>query len=52
MVNKFGGANAARRDLGLDFEKNRSVTTEDGGDAVDLKALKGYFDNLAAAATN
>ena len=51
-ANKFGAANAAKRDLTVRFENNISVMTDDGGNVVGLKALKGYFYNLAAAATN
>ena len=28
------------------------MTTDDGGDKVGMKALEGYFENLAVAATN
>ena len=38
---KFGAANAAKRDLIVCFEKNSGVTTDDDSDAVDLKSLKG-----------
>ena len=48
----FGAANAANRDLGVCFEKNSGVTTYDRGDEVGLKALKGYFDNVAASTNN
>ena len=51
-ADKFGSANAAERDLGVGFVKNSNVTTDNGGNAVALKALKEYFDNLSAAATN
>ena len=44
---KFGAANAAGRIL-----KNSKVATDNGGDEVDMKALKGYFDNLATTSTN
>ena len=39
--------NAAERVL-----KNNGGATDKGGDEVDMKALEGYFDNLAAATTN
>ena len=42
----------AKRDLGVVFDKNSSVATDNGGKAVGLKALEEYFDNLAAASTN
>ena len=48
----FGAANADKWDLGVGFENNSGVTTDDGGKAADLKALEGYFDNLNAATTN
>ena len=48
----FGAANAARQDLGVGFDKNRGGTMDDSGDAVGLKALERYFENLAAVATN
>ena len=51
-ANKFGAANAAKRDLRVGFEKNSGVTTDDGDDTVGLKALKGYFDNVAASTNN
>ena len=51
-ANKFGAANADERDLGVGFDKKSGVTTDDGGKAVGLKALEGYFDNLATAKTN
>ena len=38
---KFGAANAAKRDFKVGFEKNSDVTAVDGGDPVGLKALKG-----------
>ena len=40
-ANKFGAANAAKRDLIVCFEKNSGVTTGDDSEAVDLKSLKG-----------
>ena len=49
---EFSAANAADRVLGLGFNKNSGVMTDEGGDKVSLKALKGYFNNLAAAVTN
>ena len=42
-ADKLGAANAERRVL-----KNSKETTDDGGDKVGLKALEGYFENLAA----
>ena len=35
----FGAANADKWDLGVGFENNSGVTTDDGGKAADLKAL-------------
>ena len=46
-ADKFGAANAAGLVL-----KNNDLKTDDGGDKVGLKSLEGYFENLAAAATN
>ena len=46
-ADKFGAVNAAERVL-----KNNGGATDKGGDEVDMKALEGYFDNLAAATTN
>ena len=48
----FGAANAAKPDLGVGLEKNSGATTDDGGNALGLKALKRYFDNVAAVTTN
>ena len=42
----------AKWDLGAVFDKNSSVATDDGGNAVGLKSLEENFDNLAAASTN
>ena len=44
---KFGTTTAAERVL-----KNSEVATDDGGNKMCMKYLEGYFDNLAAAATN
>ena len=42
----------AEQVFGVGFHKNIGVKTDAVGDEVGLKALVGYFDNLAAAATN
>ena len=44
---KFGAANAVERVL-----NKRKGAIDNGGDEVGMKALEGYFDNLAAATTN
>ena len=44
---KFGSANADEWVI-----KKIEVTTDNSGDKVGMKALEGYFDNLATAATN
>ena len=44
---KFGATNATGQVL-----KNSEVATGKGGNKVGMKVLEGYFDNLAAAATN
>ena len=44
---KFGAANAAERVL-----KNSKGETDNVRGEVDMKALKGYFDNLADASSN
>ena len=44
---KFGSANADKRVL-----KTSKVKTNNGGKKVGMKALEGYFNNLAAAAIN
>ena len=44
---KFGATNAADR-----FLKNSEVATDNGGNEAGMKALEGYSDNLAVAATN
>ena len=49
---KFGAANAAEQYLGVGFKNSSGVTTNNGGKLLGLKALNGYFENLAAAATN
>ena len=51
-ANKFGAPNSAKRELEVGFEKSSIETTEGSNNRVGLKALEGYFDNLAAAATN
>ena len=50
--NKFGAANTAEQYLGVGFKNSSGVTAKNGGKSVGLKALKGYFDNLVATATN
>ena len=44
---KFGAANSAARP-----EDQLPLNTHHEGDRGDVKTLEGYFDNLAAAATN
>ena len=44
---KFVAANAYERVL-----TTSTVETNNGGNEVGMKALKGYFDNLAAASIN
>ena len=44
---KFGAANAATR-----IQNTSKVETNHGGNEVGMKALKRYFDNLAAATVN
>ena len=44
---KFVTVNAVRQVL-----DNREVTTGNGSDEVGIKALEGYFDNLAASTAN
>ena len=44
---KFGATNAAEKVL-----KTSKLETNNGGDEVGMKALEGYFDNLAAAPIN
>ena len=44
---KFGAANASKRVL-----KTSKVEMNNGGDKVGIKALEGYFDNLATSDIN
>ena len=45
---KFGAANSAARQDTTGPSDDNKLEVEDGG----IKALEGYFDNLAAAAVN